>query len=202
MRNIITIIFNRLPAFILLPAILFLSACTWEPDLSDIGLPRVHKVDIPQGNVIEQDQINQLRPGMNKQQVRFVMGTPMLDDSFHANRWDYIFRFKPGYGDIDFKQATLYFNNEDKLVSIQGTFRPGDEAEARTSTEIVVVPLEDYENDGSNGEKGWWASFVDFFAWTDEHEGIPSDGDVPVSPRGEGEAIQGTMEQPAETQGI
>lgn len=202
MRNIITIIFNWLPAVSLLPAILFLSACTWEPDLSDIGLPRVHKVDVPQGNVVEQDQINQLRPGMNKQQVRFVMGTPMLDDSFHANRWDYIFRFKPGYGDIDYKQATLYFNNDDKLVNIQGTFRPGDEAEARTSTEIVVVPLEDYEDDDSDGEKGWWASFVDFFAWTEEHEGIPSDGDVPVRPRGEGETIQGTMEQPAETQGM
>ncbi len=185
----------------LLPVILLLTSCTWAPDLSDIGLPRVHKVDVPQGNVVEQDQINQLRPGMNKQQVRFVMGTPMLDDSFHANRWDYIYRFKPGYGDIKFKQATLYFNESDKLINIQGTFRPGDKAEnTHITTEIVVVPLEDY--DGSdNSEKGYWGRFVDFFKWTDEHEGIPSDGDVPVNPRGEGEAIQGTMEQSPQTTG-
>ncbi|MCK5648920.1 MAG: outer membrane protein assembly factor BamE [Gammaproteobacteria bacterium] len=186
----------------LVPVIVFLSSCTWIPDLSDIGLPRVHKVDVPQGNVIEQDQINQLRPGMNKQQIRFIMGTPMLDDSFHANRWDYIFRFKPGYGDIEFKQATLYFNEDDKLVNIQGTFRPGDKAEeTHTTTEIVVVPLEDYEGDDED-EKGYWGKFVDFFSWTDEHRGVPTDDDVPVAPRGEGEATQGTMEQSPETQGM
>ena len=203
MRNIITINYNWLQVVSLLPIIFILSSCTWEPDLSGIGLPRVHKVDVPQGNVIEQDQINQLRPGMNKQQVRFVMGTPMLDDSFHANRWDYIFRFKPGYGDIEYKQATLYFNENEKLVNIQGTFRPGDEVQnAHTTTEIVVVPLEDFDGEGSDGEKGWWASFVDFFSWTEEHEGIPTDGDVPVNPRGEGETTQGTMEQSPETQGM
>ena len=186
----------------LVPVIIFLSSCTWEPDLSDVGLPRVHKVDVPQGNVVEQDQINQLRPGMNKQQVRFLMGTPMLDDSFHANRWDYIYRFKPGYGEIEAKQATLYFNKDNKLVNIQGTFRPGDEAKiTHTTTEIVVVPLEDYE-ENYDGEKGYWSRFLDFFAWSDEHEGIPTDGDVPVSPRGEGETTQGTMEQSPETQGM
>jgi outer membrane protein assembly factor BamE len=108
----------------LIPVVFLLTSCTWAPELSDIGLPRVHKVDVPQGNVIEQDQINQLRPGMNKQQVRFLMGTPMLDDSFHANRWDYLYRFKPGYGEVVKKLATLYFNEGGKLVNIQGTFRP------------------------------------------------------------------------------
>ncbi|MCW8933043.1 MAG: outer membrane protein assembly factor BamE [Gammaproteobacteria bacterium] len=185
----------------LVPAVFLLSSCAWVPDLSDIGLPRVHKVDVPQGNVVEQNQVNQLRPGMNKQQVRFVMGTPMLDDSFHANRWDYIYRFKPGYGDTEFKQATLYFNENEKLVNIQGTYRPGDEAkETHSTTEIVVVPLEDYEGSDDEGEKGYWARFVDFFAWTEEHEGIPTDGDVPVGPRGEGEAAPGTMERSPETQ--
>jgi len=186
----------------LVPVIIFLSSCTWEPDISDIGLPRVHKIDIPQGNVVEQDQINQLRPGMNKQQILFLMGTPMLDDSFHANRWDYIYRFKPGYGEIESKQATLYFNKDDKLVNIQGTFRPGDEAKVtHTTTEIVVVPLEDYE-ENYDGEKSYWRRFVDFFSWSDEQRGIPTDADVPVNPRGEGEATQGTMEQSPETQGM
>ena len=152
--------------------------------------------------MVEQDQINQLRPGMNKEQVRFVMGTPMLDDSFHANRWDYLYRFKPGYGTIETKQATLYFNEMDKLVNIQGTYRPGDKAEStHSTTEIVVVPLEDYEGGDEDGKKGYWRRFVDFFSWTDEHRGIPKDGDVPVNPRGEGETGQGTIESSPQTSG-
>ncbi|MCU7938278.1 MAG: outer membrane protein assembly factor BamE [gamma proteobacterium symbiont of Bathyaustriella thionipta] len=185
----------------LVPVVFLLASCSWVPDLSDIGLPRVHKVDIPQGNVVEQDQVNQLRPGMNKQQVRFLMGTPMLDDSFHANRWDYLYRFKPGYGEIITKQTTLYFNEDGQLVNIQGTFRPGEKADkTHTTTEIVVVPLDDYEA-GEEGEKGYWGRLVDFFSWTDEHRGIPSDGDAPVGARGEGELKPGTMETSPQTSG-
>lgn len=185
----------------LIPVVFLLTSCTWAPNLSDIGLPRVHKIDVPQGNVIEQDQINQLRPGMNKQQVRFLMGTPMLDDSFHANRWDYLYRFKPGYGEVVKKQATLYFNEGGKLVNIQGTFRPGEKADiSHSTTEIVVVPLEDYEGDEEE-EKGYWGRLVDFFSWTDEQRGIPSTGDTPVGARGEGEIAPGTIETSPQTSG-
>ncbi|WP_198265369.1 outer membrane protein assembly factor BamE [sulfur-oxidizing endosymbiont of Gigantopelta aegis] len=195
MRNIIiTSIISML--------ILLLSSCSWAPDLSDIGLPRVHKIDIPQGNVVEQDQVNQLRPGMNKQQVRFIMGTPMLDDSFHDNRWDYLYRFKPGYGELEQKQVTVFFNKTGKLVNLQGTFRPGDKAEkVRSSTEIVVVPLEDYEEGSEQGEKGYWDNLVEFFSWSDEHRGIPTDGDVPVNPRGEGETPTGVIDPSPQTSG-
>ena len=180
----------------IIPFVLQLGACSWVPDLSDVGLPRVHKIDVPQGNVIEQVQINQLRPGMTKEQVRFIMGTPMLDDSFHANRWDYLYRFKPGYGEVETKRATLFFNDNQKLVNIQGTYRPGDKAEkTHSTTEVVVVPLQDFDEEQDDGEKSYWRRFLDFFAWTDEHRGIPSDGDIPVRPRGEREATQGTMEQ-------
>lgn len=186
----------------LLPLVLFQTACSWAPDLSYIGLPKVHKIDIQQGNVIEQDQINQLRPNMSKEQVRFIMGTPMLDDTFHANRWDYIFRFKPGYGEVEAKQATLYFNNSGKLINIKGTFRPGDEAENQHSTtEIVVVPLELYEGDGSDITQGYFARFIDFFSWTDEHRGIPENGDTPVNLKGEGEVQPGTMGTSPQTSG-
>ena len=194
MRNIIIIG--------LIPAVLLLSSCTWVPDLSGIGLPRVHKIDVQQGNVIEQDQINQLRPGMNKEQIIFVMGTPMLGNPFHSNRWDYLYRFKPGYGAVETKQATLYFNETGKLVNIQGSFRPGDKAEeSHTTTDIIVVPLEDYDGKNDNGKKGYWARLVDFFSWSDEHKGISSDGDVPVNPRGEGERITGTSESSPQTSG-
>ncbi len=175
----------------LIPGLLILSGCSWTPDLSWIGLPRVYKIDVQQGNVIDQEQVNQLRPGMNKQQVRFVMGTPMINDTFHANRWDYIYRFKPGYGDVQKKRVSVFFE-DDRLVNLQGDFRPGEEIETkRISEEIVVVPLEEYEQDGS--KKGYLTRFFDFFRWTDEQRGIP-EGDIPVnrpnpyesSTRGEG----------------
>ena len=143
-----------------------------------MGLPRVHKIDFQQGNVIEQDQFNQLRPGMNKQQVRFILGTPMINDTFHADRWDYIHRFKPGYGELEQKRLAVFFEN-DRLVNLQGDFRPGAESEKlRISEEVVVVPLEEYEQNSS--EKGYLTRFFDFFKWTDEHRGIP-EGDIPVS---------------------
>lgn len=192
MRNIIVISF--------IVGVLLQTSCSWAPDLSYIGLPRVHKIDIQQGNVIEQDQINQLRPNMTKEQVKFIMGTPMLDDIFHANRWDYIFRFKPGYGEVEKQQATLYFNERGKLINIKGTFKLGDEAEDKhITTEVVVVPLELYEDNG--GVKGYWGKFWDFFTWTEEHEGIPDSGDTPVNLRGEGELQPGTMGTTPQTSG-
>lgn len=157
---------------------LILAGCSWSPDLTWFGLPKVHKVDIQQGNVIEQDQVNQLRPGMNKQQVRFIMGTPMINDTFHADRWDYIHRFKPGYGEVEKKRITVIFEN-DRLVSLSGDFRPGEEVtQQRLSEGVVVVPLEEYEENGS--EKGYLTRFIDFFRWTDEQKGIP-EGDIPVN---------------------
>ena len=177
----------------LLAVTLLQTACSWIPDLSYVGLPKVHKIDIQQGNVVEQDQINQLRPNMTKEQVRFILGTPMLKDAFHANRWDYIFRFKPGYGQIEKKQASLYFNESDKLINIKGTFRPGDEAEdTHITTEVIIVPLKKYEDDDSDSG-GFFSSFWGFFAWSDEHEGIAETGDVPVNLRGEGEVKPGVI---------
>jgi len=57
-------------------------------------LPYVYTIDINQGNIIDQAMIDQLRPNMTKRQVLYVMGTPMLADFFHENRWDYIYQIK------------------------------------------------------------------------------------------------------------
>ena len=58
--------------------------------LAGCSFPGVYKVDIQQGNVVTQDMIDQLRPGMTRKQVRFIMGNPLITDTFHANRWDYL----------------------------------------------------------------------------------------------------------------
>src|SRR3546814_20220346 len=62
--------------------------------LAGCSFPGVYKVDIQQGNVVTQDMIDQLRPGLTRQQVRFILGNPLITDTFHANRWDYLYGLK------------------------------------------------------------------------------------------------------------
>jgi len=63
--------------------------------LAGCSFPGVYKIDIQQGNVVTQDMIDQLRPGMTRRQVRFIMGNPLLTDTFHADRWDYLYSIQP-----------------------------------------------------------------------------------------------------------
>ncbi len=99
-----------------LAGLLALAGCT---------IPGVYKIDIQQGNVVTQDMIDQLRPGMTRRQVRFVMGSPLITDTFHPNRWDYLYAIKPGGGTRLQEQVTLLFNRDDQLVGLSGDFRPG-----------------------------------------------------------------------------
>jgi len=73
----------------------------------------VYRPEIQQGNILDLDQISKLKPGMSKRQVIFVMGTPLLQDPFHKNRWDYIHTVKPGSRKgISIQRLTLYFDND------------------------------------------------------------------------------------------
>ncbi|MFW1678587.1 outer membrane protein assembly factor BamE [Pontibacter sp. JAM-7] len=89
------------------------------------GFPGVYKIDVPQGNVVTQDMVDQLRPGMTHNQVRYVLGSPLVTDTFHQNRWDYIYRKKTGKtGEIEQYRLAVLFS-EGKLSSLAGSFRPG-----------------------------------------------------------------------------
>jgi outer membrane protein assembly factor BamE len=81
--------------------------------------PWVYKINKQQGNITEQKKVDKLEIGMTKEQVRFVMGTPMAMDSFDANRWDYMYTYKPGHGDFTSNNLTLYFV-DNKLSKIEG----------------------------------------------------------------------------------
>ena len=70
-----------------------LSGCSVTA-LSDFVKP--YRIDVRQGNYVTQDMVAQLKPGMTREQVRFVLGTPLVADVFHSDRWDYIYRFQPG----------------------------------------------------------------------------------------------------------
>jgi len=77
----------------------------------------LYRVDVRQGNEIEDDNIKRLKVGMNKKQVIFLMGNPLLIDPFHKNRWDYIHTERFGYEKTHRKLVTLFFE-DDKVVRI------------------------------------------------------------------------------------
>ena len=109
------------------------------------NLPGVYTLEIQQGNIIDQSMVDQLRPGMNKRQVLYIMGSPMLDDVFHKNRWDYLYSDQPDGEDRVQKQISLFFEN-DQIVGIQGDFRPSAVPVIKTSGETTVdVPKRDLE---------------------------------------------------------
>ena len=114
---------RKLLIFIGVVATLALTGCssvsdpTLEAALPPPGL--IYRPIIQQGNVVAQQQVNELLPGMSKRQVQFLLGTPMLTDVFHADRWDYIYRQKPGKGRVRDSHFTLYFRDQ-ILVKIDG----------------------------------------------------------------------------------
>ena len=102
-----------------------------------------YKIDIQQGIVVTQEMADQLKPGMTRDQVKFVLGTPILTDPFHADRWDYPFRFQPGRGRIEERRFTVYFINE-RLDHFDGDKLPTEQEFAASrnfaTTKIAKAP--------------------------------------------------------------
>ena len=80
-----------------------------------LGIFRPYRPDIQQGNFVSQEMVAQLKEGMTQDQVIFLLGTPLLNDLFHADRWDYAFRLQKGNGEVTTSRVTVFF--KDKLVS-------------------------------------------------------------------------------------
>ncbi len=94
-------------------------------DFSMPKLPSIYKFDIQQGNVITQDMIDKLKPGMTKSQVRFIMGTPLIADTFSQNRWDYFYSLNPADRSGEVRERVAIFFKDDLLVGLRGDFIPG-----------------------------------------------------------------------------
>ena len=119
-------------------------------------LPYVYKIDVNQGNVIDQAMIDQLRPNMTKRQVLYIMGSPMLVDFFHQNRWDYVYLSKKGGEELEQKMVSIFFEN-DQIKGVQGDLRPSALPVAKPSTDKVVdVPKRDLEKTLWETMTGWW----------------------------------------------
>jgi len=89
--------------------------------------PSIHRIEIQQGNIIEQEMVDKLKPGMTKAQVRFVLGTPLIADTFDQKRWDYYYSKKDGDGKEVTEKFSIYFEG-DKLQSFEGNIAPSDQS--------------------------------------------------------------------------
>lgn len=122
------------------------------------ALPGVYRIDIQQGNAITEEMIGQLQPGMNKRQVGYIMGTPLLVDAFHSDRWDYVYSMQPGGEERQQKRLSLFFE-KDELTGVQGDYRPPEKLVVpEPKDEVVVIPPRDLDDTLWGAMKRWFSS--------------------------------------------
>ena len=92
---------------------LLLASCSYVPTIAP------YKIEIQQGNVVTQEMVSKLKPGMSKSQVRFILGTPLVVDAFHADRWDYIYVLKKEGKLVEQRKLTVLFAG-DALKRLEG----------------------------------------------------------------------------------
>jgi len=92
--------------------------------LAGCGVPRIpgitpYKPDIQQGNYVSPEMMSQIKPGMSREQVRFILGTPLLTDPFHGDRWDYVYWREATDGRREQRKVALFFT-DNKLARMEG----------------------------------------------------------------------------------
>lgn len=87
------------------------------------GCNLIYKIDIQQGNVLDQRLVDELKPGMTKRQVSLILGTPAIASPFRHDRWDYVSTYKRRGRIINRKVLTLTFEDQ-RLVRIEGDYKP------------------------------------------------------------------------------
>ncbi len=88
-----------------------------------LGFPGVYKINIEQGNLVDKEMVDQLEPGMSRRQVQFILGTPLVEDTFDSSRWDYPYVIRHGDDVIRKAQMAVHFEG-DTLVDVSGDYRP------------------------------------------------------------------------------
>jgi outer membrane protein assembly factor BamE len=119
-------------ALFIVSAVLTLNGC-------HLHWPKVANVTVQQGNVITQEMIDRLKPGMTRRQVAFVMGEPVLRDAFNPDRWDYVYSVEVGGIVYQQLRMSLFFEN-DQLARFSGDLAPTTTAE-NAAADKVADPL-------------------------------------------------------------
>lgn len=107
----------RVSRVLALSATMAAAACSYVPNVSP------YRIDIQQGNYVTQEMVSQLKPGMSREQVRFVLGTPLVADIFHADRWDYVYFRDPRFGAREKRRFSVFFV-DGKLARVDGDVVP------------------------------------------------------------------------------
>ncbi len=143
---------KKVLAYLVIGAILVLAGCAFgekdsKPKPSVLGeLPFVHKMTVQQGNIVTEEMVDRLELGMTKSQARFLLGTPMLTDLFHTNRWDYTHTIRRGHDKMAMTRLTLLFE-ADRLAEVQGDLRPNPDRTAQRQPADLLVPVPDWQDD-------------------------------------------------------
>ncbi len=118
------------------------------------GCGVLYKVDVYQGNLLDERNVTQLREGMSKRQVMALLGSPAVRDPFHANRWDYIGTQSQRGSEPEVKNLVLTFNG-DSLASIEGDYFPKQDVELRDRlSRYGNLPREEREKDRQRQRRG------------------------------------------------
>jgi outer membrane protein assembly factor BamE len=138
--------------FLILLAVLCVSCGTALPTV------KPYKLDVQQGNVVTSAMLLQLHPGMTKSQVRFIMGTALIQDSFHGNRWDYVYQLREGGKVIEQRRVILDFDNE-LLKTVRGDVIPSGSDKASAAEDIGTRVI----NPSGKSEAKSWISRLKFW---------------------------------------
>jgi len=110
-----------------------------------------YKIDVQQGNVLTQEMVAQLKPGQTREQVRYILGTPLLADIFHQQRWDYVYSYRKGRsGEVETRQFSVYFDKDNRLERASGDVEVADLDELAVPTARTrVIDYGTLPSDGS-----------------------------------------------------
>ena len=109
-----------------------ISAC------GSIGFPGVYRIDVEQGNIVTQEMVDQLKPAMDRRQVRYILGTPLVEDSFDSSRWDYIYIVRKGRETREQKWLSVYFEGDElSRFSASTNITSGESSETNSETAPV-----------------------------------------------------------------
>jgi outer membrane protein assembly factor BamE len=125
----------------------------YAPSWRSLG---VYKIDINQGNYLSQDMVDKLKPGMTQQQVKQILGTPLVESPFRPDRWDYVYEFARQGQVVEHRKFTVYFA-DGKLTRWEGDALPASVIELNQSASAKALPST------INEDKGFWDRFLDVF---------------------------------------
>ena len=104
-----------------------LAGCAGQRSDQSSGLLSPYRIDLPQGNYLTAEMLDQVKPGMTREQVRQVLGAPLLNPLFRPDRWDYVFRYQYPNGRAELRRVALIFK-DDQITTIRADTLPASEA--------------------------------------------------------------------------